>query len=492
MGYVWIVSLIAAMGGLLFGYDFVVIGGAKPFFEKYFLLNSEWLSGWANSSPCWVVSRAALASGALSDKFGRKKLLIVAALLFAGSSAPDGLGDDVLLVRGVATAGRRGHRHDLERRAVYIAEVAPAHLRGRFVAIYQLAIFLGFVVGQTANWLIARKMPDPRHRGVHPPVLERPVRLALDVHGGLRAFAGVPVCGDDLAGKSALVGEKRHANRRALSCAAVALWRNHAAAQLQDIQQTIAAEEVQRVRFSDLLEPEMRKILLLGVFLAVLQQWSGLNVIFNYAEEVYRAAGYGLNDILFNIVITGTICLVVNGIAIGTVDRFGRRILMLISCAGIGLCHAFLGSLLFAGDQGLPVLAITLAAIGFYSMSLAPIAWVLISEIFPNRIRGVAVSVAASSLWLACFVLTYTFPLSEGDPWACRERSGSTEPSVSWGSLSSTEKSRKPRARRWNRSNASWWTNHERPMMKTPCVSSIPSAFIRWAARVAAVGTPET
>ncbi len=154
----------------------------------------------------------------------------------------------------------------------------------------------------------------------------------------------------------------------------------------------------------------MRKILLIGVFLAVLQQWSGLNVIFNYAEEVYRAAGYGLNDILFNIVITGTICLVVNCVAIATVDRFGRRILMLIGCAGIGLCHAFLGASYLLGIQGVLVLAITLTAIGFYSMSLAPIAWVLISEIFPNRIRGAAVAVAASSLWIACFVLTYTFP----------------------------------------------------------------------------------
>ena len=122
-------------------------------------------------------------------------------------------------------------------------------------------------------------------------------------------------------------------------------------------------------------------------------------------------AGYGLNDILFNIVITGTICLVVNCVAIATVDRFGRRILMLIGCVGIGLCHTLLGASYMLGIQGLPVLVLTLTAIGFYSMSLAPIAWVLISEIFPNRIRGAAVSVAASSLWVACFVLTYTFPL---------------------------------------------------------------------------------
>ena len=108
----------------------------------------------------------------------------------------------------------------------------------------------------------------------------------------------------------------------------------------------------------------------------------------NYAEEVYRAAGYGLNDILFNIVITGTVCLVVNCVAIGTVDRFGRHILMLIGCAGIGLCHTFLGTCYMLGIKGMPVLAITLTAIGLYSMSLAPIAWVLISGIFPNRIRA--------------------------------------------------------------------------------------------------------
>ncbi len=410
MRYVWMVSLIAAIGGLLFGYDFVVIGGAKPFFEKYFLLKSEWLSGWANSCALLGCLAGALGSGALSDKFGRKKLLIVAAVLFAASSSLTGWAPTFSwfvvwrLLGGVAI----GMTSNVA--PVYIAEVAPARLRGRFVAIYQLAIFIGFVVGQTANWLIAERMPDLATAEF--------IRQSWNGQYGWRwMFTAVsaPSLVFLLAGmilpESPRWLVKNGRNRRALDVLRSLCGEADAAAQLQDIQQTIAAEEVQRVRFSDLLEPKMRKILLLGVFLAVLQQWSGLNVIFNYAEEVYRAAGYGLNDILFNIVITGTICLVVNGIAIGTVDRFGRRILMLIGCAGIGLCHAFLGASYWLGIQGLPVLAITLAAIGFYSMSLAPIVWVLISEIFPNRIRGVAVSVAASSLWLACFVLTYTFPL---------------------------------------------------------------------------------
>ncbi len=160
MGYVWAISLIAAMGGLLFGYDFVVIGGAKPFFEKHFQLNNEWLSGWANSCALLGCLAGALASGGLSDKFGRKKLLLLAAFLFASSSALTGWAPTFSwfvawrLLGGVAI----GITSNVA--PVYIAEVAPARLRGRFVAIYQLAIFIGFVVGQTANWLIAEKMPD--------------------------------------------------------------------------------------------------------------------------------------------------------------------------------------------------------------------------------------------------------------------------------------------------------------------------------------------
>ena len=250
-------------------------------------------------------------------------------------------------------------------RAVYIAEIAPAQLRGRFVAIYQLTIFIGIVIGQTMNWLIAEKMPDQATAEF--------VRQSWNGQYGWRwMFTAVSAPSLVFFFAGMILPESprwlvKNGMRERTCRFSVALRKDARGDAMEDIQQTIAAEEVQRVRFSDLLEPKMRKILLLGVFLAVLQQWSGLNVIFNYAEEVYRAAGYGLNDILFNIVITGTICLVVNCVAIGTVDRFGRRILMLIGCASIGLCHAFLGAAYMAGMQGVVVLAITLAAIGFYA-----------------------------------------------------------------------------------------------------------------------------
>ncbi|MCX6631513.1 MAG: MFS transporter [Candidatus Solibacter sp.] len=179
---------------------------------------------------------------------------------------------------------------------------------------------------------------------------------------------------------------------------------------LRDIEASLAHADGEQPRWSEVFAPAYRKVVWIGVILGVLQQWSGINVIFNYAEEIYRNAGYSVNNILFNIVITGTINLVFTFVAMATVDRLGRRPLMLLGFAGTGLIHILLGFAYFAGLKGVFVLGLTLAAIGCYAMSLAPVTWVLIAEIFPNRIRGTAVSVAVSALWIACFILTFTFP----------------------------------------------------------------------------------
>ena len=242
----------------------------------------------------------------MSDKYGRKKLLLLAAFLFASSSALTGWAPTFTwfvawrLLGGVAI----GITSNVA--PVYIAEVSPARLRGRFVSIYQLAIFSGFFVGQTMNWLIAQKMPDNATAEF--------VRLSWNGQYGWRwMFTAVSAPSLVFLFAGMILPEsprwlvKNGMSRRALHILRSLCGKGQAEVQLEDIEQTIAAEEVQRVRFSDLLEPKMRTILLLGVFLAVLQQWSGMNVLFNYAEEVYRAAGYGLNDILFNIVITGTV-----------------------------------------------------------------------------------------------------------------------------------------------------------------------------------------
>ena len=175
--------------------------------------------------------------------------------------------------------------------------------------------------------------------------------------------------------------------------------------------ETTLGEEVRATGWRDLLRPGLRKVLLLGIGLAVFQQWCGINVIFNYAEEVFAAAGYKISAILFNIVLTGVVNLVFTFVAIATIDRAGRRKLMLIGAAGLAVIYTILGAGFQAQSHGPHMLLLVVAAIGCYGMSLAPVTWVVISEIFPNRNRGAAMSVATASLWIACFILTYTFPL---------------------------------------------------------------------------------
>jgi len=160
-----------------------------------------------------------------------------------------------------------------------------------------------------------------------------------------------------------------------------------------------------------LLEGRMPKILLIGVVIALFQQWCGINVIFNYAQEVFAAAGYGVSDILFNIVITGVTNVIFTFVGMYAVDRLGRRPLLLFGAAGLACIYAIMGVCYFFQVTGIAVLILVVMAIGCFAMTLGPVVWVVISEIFPNRIRGMAMAVATFSLWTGCFVLTYTFPL---------------------------------------------------------------------------------
>jgi sugar porter (SP) family MFS transporter len=413
LGYVWLISLVAAMGGLLFGYDWVVIGGAKPFFEPFFNLTRESLRGWANSCALLGCLAGAVLSGGLSDRFGRKRLLVVAALLFAVSSVLTGWASSFSgfvafrILGGVAI----GMASNLS--PMYIAEVAPAHIRGRLVSTNQLTIVIGILSAQIVNWLIARAVPNGA-------TAEFIRQSWYGQYGWRWMFTAVAVPSLFFFVGSLLIPEsprwlvKNGRPDRARRVLAKIGGPAFAEAEVRDIQSTLSRREIQRVRFQDLLEPKMIKILFVGVTLAVLQQWSGINVIFNYAEEIFRGAGYGVSSIMFNIVITGAVNLLFTLIAIQTVDRFGRRALMLVGCAGIAFFHTLIGLGYMLHLKGPIVVAPVLATLACYGFSLAPITWVLISEIFPNRIRGAAVSVSTSALWIACFILTYTFPLLNG------------------------------------------------------------------------------
>jgi sugar porter (SP) family MFS transporter len=408
--YVWTICSVGALGGLLFGYDWVVIGGAKPFYEKYFQLTSEELVGWANSCALIGCLLGSMLSGGMSDRLGRKKLLILSAILFAVSSVLTGWAQSFLFFITWRITGGIAIGMASNVSPTYIAEVSPAPWRGRLVALNQLTIVVGVLAAQVVNWLLADRVPEG--------ATSEMIRVSWNGQYGWRwMFTAVAVPSVIFFFGALFVPESPRwlakngdfeGARRILARIGGEPFSQRA---LSEIQDTLEGEARGGAPWTELLSSPILNVLLTGIALAILQQWSGINVIFNYAEEVYHSAGYGVSSILFNIVITGAVNFVFTFVALGLVDRFGRRVLMLFGCAGIALSHTVLGFTYRAAIKGPPILLFTLCAIGFYALSLAPVTWVLISEIFPNRVRGVAVSISVSALWVASFLLAFTFPL---------------------------------------------------------------------------------
>ena len=411
MAFIWLVCLVAAMGGLLFGYDWVVIGGAKPFYEPYFGITdaTPFLRGLAQSSALFGCLVGAVLSGIISDKSGRKRLLILSGLLFTFSAVGTAFARNFVFFNVFRIIGGIGIGLASNLSPMYIAEISPAKMRGRFVSINQLTIVIGILAAQIVNWLIAQ--PVPEGAGT-----EYILNSWNGQYGWRWMFGAETIPASMFFLLMFFVPEsprwllKYGRDEQAAGILSRLGGAKYAAPAIEDIKKTLAGEEIARVNFRDLFEPKLRRIVILGVFLAVLQQWCGINVIFNYAQEVFAAAGYGVSGIMFNIVITGIVNLLFTFVAIYTVDRFGRRILMLIGAGGLAGIYAILGAGYYFQSTGIHMLRLVISAIACYAMSLAPITWVVISEIFPNRIRGAAMSVVVSSLWIGCTVLTLTFP----------------------------------------------------------------------------------
>lgn len=409
--YVWTISLVAALGGLMFGYDWVVVGGAKLFYEKFFHLTDPAQIGWAMSCALVGCLIGALAAGALSDKFGRRRLLIVSGFIFIYSSVALALTRDfnafVLyrILGGIAI----GLASNLS--PVYIAEIAPAAMRGRLVAVNQLTIVIGVLLAQLVNWLIAQPMA--------PNATDQAILNSWNGQMGWRwMFGATAVPATFFFVLSFLIPEsprwlvKSGSDASALNVLEKIGGSTYASRSLGSIKDTLV-NEIGKVCFRDLLQPKTARIVLIGATLAVLSQWSGINVILYYGQEVFTAAGYQVSSILFNIVITGAVLLVFTFVAIGNVDRKGRKILLLIGLAGLATIHSLIGWCFLVHSQGLHVLLLIMTAVALYAMSLAAMTWVVLSEIFPNRIRGAAMSIAVFALWAGSFALTYTFPLLE-------------------------------------------------------------------------------
>jgi sugar porter (SP) family MFS transporter len=410
MVYLLSLALTSALGGLLFGYDWVVIGGAKPFYEIFFdINNSPSLQGWAMSSALVGCIFGAMLSGSVSDRYGRRLPLIWAALLFIISAYGSGVANEFSWFVIYRLIGGVGIGLASTLSPLYIAEVAPAGMRGRFVAINQLTIVIGILAAQIVNYLIA----DPVPEGMEGAALLN----SWNGTTGWRwmfwaelipavAFFSLMLLVPKSPRFLVKIGDVDSAQKVLVKVGGA----SYAQSEIASIRSSFDAENV-KAGFAELRSKKIKPILVLGIVLAVFQQWCGINVIFNYAEEVFRSAGYSVGDMLFNIIITGSVNLAFTLVAMKTVDHWGRRKLMLFGSGGLAVIYLILGFSYFMGWSGWPILVLVVSAIAVYAMSLAPVTWVVLSEIFPNRVRGLAMSIATLSLWTASFVLTFTFPL---------------------------------------------------------------------------------
>lgn len=407
--YVLGLSMVSAMGGLLFGYDWVVIGGAKPFYELFFgISQSPGLQGWAMSSALIGCVVGAIVAGQTTDRFGRKKLLMVAALLFVISAYATGAANNFSVFIVYRLIGGIGIGIASTISPIYIAEIAPAGKRGLFVSINQLTIVLGILAAQITNMLIAQPIADG--------ATANEILQSWNGQWAWRfmfwaelipasAFFMLMFLVPETPRFLAKAGKYDKAGS-VLSKIGGLQYAENAIFQIKESLKESSA----KISLKPLFDKRVAPIVMIGVVLAAFQQWCGINVIFNYAEEVFTSAGYSVNDMFLNIVFTGSVNLVFTIVAMGTVDKWGRRKLMLLGSGGLSVIYLVLGLFYFMNVTGWPLLLLVVTAIAVYAMSLAPITWVVLSEIFPNRIRGVAMSIATLSLWIASSLLVLTFP----------------------------------------------------------------------------------
>lgn len=394
---VYLLTAVAALGGLLFGYDTAVISGAIGFLKIKFQLNAA-MMGWAASSAIIGCIFGALFAGWASDRFGRKKVLLLTAVLFAVSAAGAAVPADLTQFAVFRFIGGLGIGAASMVSPLYITELAPAGIRGRLVSYYQLAIVIGILVVFFVNTLIQGAGDDAWNveygwrymmaSGVLPAVFF------------LVALFFVPesprwLCkeGRETAAMTVLSGVNGPAKAGAI---------------LQEIK---AALQEERGALGELLTGRFRKAVAVGIALSVFSQVQGINAIMYYAPEIFKSVGTGTDAAFRHTVIIGIINLLFTFVAIRWVDRWGRKTLLLLGGACMWASLLLVGLAFHFGWTGYALLVFILFYIAAFAASYGPVTWVLIAEIFPIKMRGVAMSVATFALWAAVYLVTQTFPV---------------------------------------------------------------------------------
>ena len=377
-GFLYFICAVSAMGGLLFGYDWVVIGGAKPFYELFFGISaSPLMQGIAMSTALVGCLIGAMVAGSAADKWGRKPLLMLAAVLFTVSAIATGLFNDFTMFNIARFVGGIGIGVASALSPMYIAEVSPTEIRGRMVSLNQMTIVLGILAAQIVNMLLARDTSIAENQ-------------AWDVAWGWRwMFWAETVPAALFLVMSFFIPESPVYLR---------------------LKAAMTSESPIGDGLSELFQHKYSKVLLLGLVIAVFQQWCGTNVIFNYAQEIFTGAGYDVDGMFIDIVITGIANVLFTFVALYTIEKWGRRTLILIGAGGLGLIYLTLGTCYFFEVKGVMMVVLVVAAISTYAMTLGPVTWTLLAEIFPHRVRGIAMATCTFALWVGCCTLTFSFP----------------------------------------------------------------------------------
>ena len=389
--YLYFICSIATMGGLMFGFDIAIISGAVPFIQSYFGWNELQL-GWGVSSLLVGAIVGAFGSGALTDKYGRKRLLIIVALFFAVSCAVTALATSPTIFVAARLFGGLAVGAASVLSPMYVAEVAPAKNRGMLVSIYQLAIVLGILCSYLINYLLHDVDNNWRWMfatGVVPSVLfftglffipESPRWLYKDGQTGKSMKVLARIGGEQLA-----------------------------KAEIKEIAGSLKGNSVS-APVGELVSPSSRKVLLVGFFLAILVQISGINTIVDYAPKILLAAGVEIKNALLQTSLIGLVNFLFTFVAIIFVDKAGRRLLYLIGSMGMAVTLVMLAVSFYFNMDGIFTLVCIMLFIAFFSSCIGPVFWTLVSEIFPNRIRGKAVAFVSFTQWVFNFLVVLLFP----------------------------------------------------------------------------------
>lgn len=391
--YIIGISFVSALGGYLFGFDFAVISGALPFLRQQFALTPVW-EGFVTGTLALGCIAGCLLAGSIADKYGRKPGLLTAAFIFAVSALGMAFSPSLFIFLAMRFAAGIGVGMASMLSPLYIAEVSPAPVRGRNVAINQLTIVVGILITNIINYFLADN--------------------GISAWRWMFGLGFIPAAlffmGVIWLPESPRWLVKANKMQQAESILQKIGNTNFATTTLDDITASLQGNSSQQ-SYRDVFQKVVRPAVLVGIVLAVFQQLCGINIVFNYTSTIFASVGASLNHQLFETVAIGIVNLLFTLVAMWQVDKLGRRPLLLVGSIGLSLLYIALAFALQRSWGAGLVSLFVLLAIATYAMSLAPVTWVLISEIFPNKIRGAASSVAIVSLWIAYFILVFTFPI---------------------------------------------------------------------------------